>query len=280
MGGCDLMTTLRNGQPITDAQLLGRINVIGFGKRGHRYTSAAGDAHERLTGLHHVNVSARLGLRSVCRRVFRRSRHVARYDQPLTRPDLTRFTNAVGLHKGGHRHAVFARDALDRLAVTDRHGRTAVPGPMTGSRPRHIGILSIRMIAAGARRVCRRCICRRGRRCDGRRLAALAEVEPRHGRPLSTSVLRRPRSVADDQSCRNWSRSARSPNNRRRLYRPARELQRAAMQAGETPPWGTACGYSLVHRKCRVRINQPRVNKRLRINELLPMKFERTKMSR
>src|SRR6185312_3177020 len=63
-------------------------------------------------------------------------------------------------------------------------------------------------------------------------------------------------------------------------HRPARELQRAAMQAGETPPWGTACGYSLVHRKCRVRINQPRVNKRLRINELLPMKFAQTKMSR
>ena len=107
-----------------------------------------------------------------------------------------------------------------------------------------------------------------------------AEVEPRRGRPLNTSVLRRPRSVADDQSCRNWSRSARSPNNRRRLHRPARELQRAVMQAGETPPWGTACGYSLVHRKCRVRINQPRVNKRLRINEPLPMKLQRTKMSR
>jgi hypothetical protein len=63
MGGCDLMTALRNGQPVTDAQLLGRIHVIGFGKRGHRYTSAAGDAHERLTRLHHMDVSSRSGLR-------------------------------------------------------------------------------------------------------------------------------------------------------------------------------------------------------------------------
>ena len=33
--------------------------------------------------------------------------------------------------------------------------------------------------------------------------SALAKVEHRHGRPLSTSVLRRPHSVADDQSCKN-----------------------------------------------------------------------------
>src|SRR5512144_257216 len=30
MGGCDLMTALWNGQPVTDAQLLGGVNVIGF----------------------------------------------------------------------------------------------------------------------------------------------------------------------------------------------------------------------------------------------------------
>src|SRR6476620_1573861 len=146
LGSCDLMTTLRNGQPVTDAQFLGRINVIGFGKRSHRYTGAAGDAHERVTRLYHVNASTRLRLRGICRRAFRRSRYVARDDQPLTRPDLARFTDAVGLHKGSHRHAVLARDALDRLAVADRHRCTAVPGPMTGSRPRHIGILT-----AGAR---------------------------------------------------------------------------------------------------------------------------------
>ena len=65
LGGCDLMTILRNGQAVTDAQLLGRINVIGFGKGGHRYTSSAGDAHERVTRLHHVNASTRLRLCSV-----------------------------------------------------------------------------------------------------------------------------------------------------------------------------------------------------------------------
>ena len=109
--------------------------------------------------------------------------------------------------------------------------------------------------------------------------SAPAAVEPRHDRPLSTSALRRPRSVADDQLHRNWSRNAQSPHSRQQLHLPAREQRCAAIQAGETPLLGAACGYSLVRRKRRIRINQPRVNKRLRINKPLPMKFERTKMS-
>jgi len=58
---------------------------------------------------------------------------------------------------------------------------------------------------------------------------APAEAETRHGRPLSTSVLRRQRSVADDQLRRNWSRSALSLHNQRRLCPPLQELQRGAM---------------------------------------------------
>ena len=149
-----------------------------------------------------------------------------------------------------------ARDAVDRFAVADRHGRTAVPGPMTGRcrrarrRPGHIGILLGRAIGA---ETVRAVTCRRSR--DGRRLA-----RRRQGLRFDTGRCRRCRHSAGDILRRSGTIGVVCAGVKARGIRTTgsgdtnqlRELQRATKHAGETPPWDAACGYSLVRIKRRV----------------------------
>ena len=63
-------------------------------------------------------------------------RHVTRNDHALAGPQHAALAEAVRFHDSGSRHAVFARDALDRFAVSDRDRLAAVPGPVPARRGR------------------------------------------------------------------------------------------------------------------------------------------------
>ena len=70
------------------------------------------------------------------RRMACAGRHVFRNDHALAGAQRSAFAEAVRFHDGGCRHAVFARQAVDRVAVRDRDRLTAVPGPMPARRGR------------------------------------------------------------------------------------------------------------------------------------------------
>ena len=105
--------------------------MVGARQRCNFNSIAARDIHERIAGPDDVNVAAGGASWRCWRPPFASRRNVARNDETLPRPDLAGVTDAVCLQNCRRRHAVPARYALDRLAVADRHGRAAVPGPMT-----------------------------------------------------------------------------------------------------------------------------------------------------
>src|SRR5262249_1511960 len=68
---------------------------------------------------------------------------VTRDHQALTRPDLPRFTDAIGLHDSRGRHVMFVRNAVDGVAIADRHRGTAIPGPMARSSwPSYVSVVT------------------------------------------------------------------------------------------------------------------------------------------
>ncbi len=185
------------------------------------------DRHHGFAGRDDVDVLGRARACGAACGDGRRARNVARNDQTLARPHIGRAARCLlTCMIAARRHAVFARDLLERLALADGHRRAAVPGPMSGRRRRRMmrrhraGDVGARSRPVGDQRlgaVGHAAIDRDGRRaalgagsgCATTRLAGGAVDRAGH------VALRRgywPR--------KGWSRSARYPRNRRRAGQP------------------------------------------------------------
>ena len=132
------LTAAGDCQAIADIDLGIGLDVVGARQCHKRDTISVRDPHQAFAGLDDMNAFGLLRRRRAVRGrlTVGRGRNVARNHQPLARPDGARIADAVGLHDGGGRHAVFVRDGFHGLSGADDHRRAAIPGPMAGGRRR------------------------------------------------------------------------------------------------------------------------------------------------
>ena len=255
----------RDGEAVADVDLGVRLDVVGARQCRDRNAVLARNPHHAFAGFDDMHV---VGAARRDRSLRRGSmacagRHVTRNDHALAGPQHVAFAEAVRFHDGGSRHAVFARDALDRFAVTDRDRLAAVPGPMPARRRRRRAMRAHRSgDVRGAGPVSAQAL-----RAGGNALRGGDGGWAARRRQRLQFNAARGRARGDRTGCllaapgrgwwrRGWSRSVRCPNNRRRQGRPKRGRQRAAkfanLHASATARYGTACGYSLIRNKSRL----------------------------
>ena len=131
-------TLARNLQAVADVDFSIGLDVVGARQSHERNALLVRNSDQALAGRDDVlpfGDPRRYG-RPWRRRAGCAGRDVTRDNDALAGPEYGAIAEPVGLLDGGRRHAVFARDSLNRFAATDRHRRTAVPRPMPSRRRR------------------------------------------------------------------------------------------------------------------------------------------------